>query len=159
MMQKTVGQMNWQSRRAKDWVVGVHLMKSNILRTAVFLGTTMLLAGCFESTPATPPTDAEFHMACVKLFVQSNSKSSTTLGSSDIVPVCKCLAEQIRKSKDPEFQIRISRAFVDSGGDDKIATEMTKSYMNTFPVGSAEYLIEKSKIDELEHNAKNCNMH
>ena len=130
-----------------------------LLKTVAILSTTVLISGCFETRPTAPPTKAEFHLACVNLLVQGRSSKNVSVSPSEIVPACKCLAEQIEKSNDPEFQVRVSRAFIDADGDVKAVEVNIKALMNSFPVDSAEYLIEKSKIDEFERRAPNCNKH
>jgi hypothetical protein len=129
-----------------------------VLRGTIF-STVVLLAGCFDSTPPTPrtpPTDAEFHLACVKVFVQGNSSKATTLGFAEIVPVCKCIAAQLQKIDDPDFRLRMLRAFIDADGDPKMVDKNAKSVMNSLTKDSAEYLIEKSKIEGTDHIGTFC---
>jgi hypothetical protein len=132
-------------------------MTRKFLPTIAVLGAMVLLTGCFESKPTAPPTKAEFHLACVRLLVQGHADKSTSVSPAYIVSVCNCLAEQIQKSEDPEFRLRVQRAFVDADGDVKTADANAKAYLKSLAADSAEYLIEKSKQDELERRAKFCN--
>jgi hypothetical protein len=127
-------------------------MKVESILRGTILSTVVLLAGCFDSTPPTPPTDAEFQLACAKIGAATRSNISY----SSIVPACNCFAELIKKSGDLEFQQRMYRAIIDADGDAKAADANAKSYMKSFPENSGEYLVEKSKIDTVEAGSKAC---
>jgi hypothetical protein len=125
-----------------------YFFENNSVKGLVFAAAATLLSGCFESAP---PTDAEFHLACVRAItaVKKNNPSS-------IVPTCNCIIMQIQKSDDPAFALRIRHAFFDNLEAPLAIDAATKAYRNSFPENSAEYLIEQAKLDSFSSGLKTC---